>query len=106
MANETMRLVQHYLCDSCNKEIPSPTNDKEWSGCVFQGDVCVADPLDDSYGGLIGGNFPTSDEHPAIEYQFAQRDVRKLVYCKSCIAKILGISKADVIWEATQRGMQ
>jgi hypothetical protein len=75
-----MRVVEHYLCDSCDKLIEKPEH-----GFVVQGNVYVADPK--VKGGLIGNNFPEPDADGKIELNA----VKQSVLCKECFCKALGI---------------
>lgn len=75
-----MRVVEHYLCDSCDKLIEKPTQ-----GFVIQGNIFVADPK--TRGGLIGNNFPEPDVDDKIEMS----SVRQSVLCKECFCRALGI---------------
>jgi uncharacterized protein YlaI len=76
-----MRVVEHYLCDNCDKLIENPTQ-----GFVIQGNIFVADPK--KRGGLIGNNFPEPDGEGKIEI----KSVKQSVFCKECFFCSLGIS--------------
>ena len=75
---ETMRTVQHFLCDGCDAPIMKPKD-----GFVVQGNIYLADPSQDA--GLIGNNFPETTEPFAIDA------VHKTVLCKKCFLIALGL---------------
>jgi hypothetical protein len=75
-----MRLVQHYLCDCCDKSISKPSD-----GYVVQGNIFVADPQ--VKGGLIGDNFPTPDEKNLVSMDA----VKQTVLCRDCFCKSLNL---------------
>lgn len=76
-----MRVVNHYLCDSCDKNIQKPTD-----GFVIHGNIYLADP--DVRGGLIGDNFPKPDEKNNINAD----SIKQTVLCKDCFLRALGFS--------------
>ena len=73
-----MRVVEHYLCDVCDKVI-----EKSEDGFVIHGNIYVADPS--VRGGLIGNNFPEGDEKFRIE------DITQTVMCRKCFCDTLEI---------------
>lgn len=75
-----MRVVEHFLCDNCDKLIEKPSD-----GFLVQGNIFTADPK--NKGGLIGNNFPEPDEAGKIE----SNAVKQSVLCKECFCKILGL---------------
>ena len=75
-----MRVVEHYLCDSCDRLIEKPEQ-----GFVVQGNVYVADPK--VKGGLIGNNFPEPDTDGKVDF----KSVKQSVLCKECFCRALGI---------------
>lgn len=74
-----MRTVEQYLCDQCDKIIDTPR-----AGFVIQGNIYVADPA--SVGGLIGNNFPDTDEPISVD------SVKKTVLCKTCFMEAVGLA--------------
>lgn len=74
-----MRTVEQYLCDQCDKIIDTPR-----AGFVIQGNIYVADPA--SVGGLIGNNFPDTDEPISVD------SVKKTVLCKTCFMTAVGLA--------------
>ena len=74
-----MRTIEYYLCDSCDDPISKPTD-----GFVIHGNIYMADPS--TVGGLVGDNFPDSEE------PFTEDNVTKTVLCRKCFSKILKIS--------------
>jgi len=75
---ERMRTVEHFLCDDCDVPITDPT-----AGFIIHGNIYVADPR--CLGGLVGNNFPETDEPIPAE------SVTKTVLCRSCLMKALGL---------------
>lgn len=75
-----MRVVEHFLCDSCDKLIHKPSD-----GFVIQGNILTADPK--TKGGLIGNNFPEPDENKMINAD----KIKESVLCKECFCRILQI---------------
>jgi len=76
-----MRTVEQYLCDQCDKVIDTPR-----AGFVIQGNIYVADPA--SVGGLIGNNFPDTDEPISVD------SVKKTVLCKTCFMEAVGLASS------------
>lgn len=73
-----LRVVEHYLCDNCDKVISNPEE-----GFVIHGNIYAADAS--QIAGLIGNNFPDEEESKASE-------VKKSVYCKFCFLQAIGIT--------------
>ncbi len=85
-----MRTVEQYLCDSCDKTILSPR-----SGFVIHGNIYVADP--NQSGGLIGNNFPETDEPVSLDC------VKKTVLCKGCFIEAVGLGQREGTEEKDDR---
>lgn len=76
-----MRTVEQYLCDGCDKTIMSPR-----AGFVIHGNIYVADP--NQLGGLIGNNFPETDEPISLDC------VKRTVLCKECFIEAVGLGSS------------
>ena len=77
-----MRTVEQYLCDNCDKIISAST-----AGFVIHGNIYVADP--NVNGGLIGNNFPETDEPVSLDR------VKKTVLCKECFIEAVGLGSRN-----------
>lgn len=76
-----LRTVEQYLCDNCDRIISSPSG-----GFVVHGNIYVADPTIN--GGLIGNNFPETDEPVSLDC------VKRTVLCKSCFIEAVGLGSS------------
>jgi hypothetical protein len=85
-ANSKMRVVEQFLCDSCDKIIEKPTD-----GFIVHGNIYLASPS--SRMGMIGNNFPEKEEN------FGAVDVCQKVYCKDCFCEVLDIKQQKATTE-------
>ena len=76
-----MGIRKFCVCDQCDRTI---TDERE--GYIIQGNIYVANPSD--RGGLVGNNFPD----PSVTLaRFGIDDVRESVFCRGCLAEVLGL---------------
>ena len=84
-----MRIVEHYLCDNCDRVI-----DKPCQGFVIQGNIFVADPK--VKGGLVGNNLPDPDEKNMIDINA----IKQTVLCQGCLCQALGfVAQSQDSWD-------
>lgn len=90
--------IELYVCQGCEQPI-LPSKGKYPNGFIIHGNIYAAEP---NRGGMIGDNFPQPSKKIDAEEEdpkFYADDVGENVFCRTCLAKTLGLSDFEDIDE-------
>ncbi|MHA2085916.1 MAG: hypothetical protein ACXABD_19405 [Candidatus Thorarchaeota archaeon] len=79
------RVVRRFLCDGCDKPIEPE------KGVIVQGNIYMVEDNPACGGGLVGNNFPESDDCGTI----VADDIKESVFHHVCLLKVIqGMAEA------------